>query len=330
MRPTYKNSLFLVALTALIGGILIVFSIISFKTKETEKAPDYSATLKPERKTIEKEEDVSLIFLGDLMTDRYIRTVLKKNGDEFLLENRLSEKLQNADGVVANLEGPITSLPSKSVGTEAGSPENYSFTMPEKETLAFLEKQNIQTVNLGNNHILNFGKEGLEKTKRSLDNHQINYFGDPEKKDNYLIESFNGLRIAFVNYNQFSENAKARAGKSIEKSQEEADFSILYAHWGDEYSTVSGPDQQSLSRYFIKKGADLIVGSHPHVVQESDIYQGVEIYYSLGNFIFDQYFSPETRKGLLLEAKIQKNGEISLKETNIKLEPSGQTALSKD
>jgi poly-gamma-glutamate synthesis protein (capsule biosynthesis protein) len=312
---------------ALIAGILVVFLIAFFKAEELEKTSKNFAASKSSEMTKEKGKEVCLIFLGDLMTDRYIRQTLRERGDNFLLGNQLSQKLQTADCAIANLEGPITSFSSKSAGTKAGSPENYLFTMPKKETLSFLEKQNIQVVNLGNNHILNFGKEGLERTKKNLDNHQIDYFGDPSRKENYLVKSFNEIRVAFVNYNHFSKNSKLRAIKNLEKAQNESDFSILYAHWGDEYSTSSNSTQQNLAHCFIEKGADLVVGSHPHIIQESEVYRGVKIYYSLGNFVFDQYFSLETQRGLLLEVILQKNGDLNLKETNIKIKPSGQTVL---
>src|SRR5690606_33310167 len=69
---------------------------------------------------------------------------------------------------------------------------------------------------------------------------------------------------------------------------------VVYPHWGEEYATTSSPRQQSLAHAFIDAGADAVIGSHPHVVQELELYNEKLIAYSLGNFVFDQYFSEET------------------------------------
>jgi poly-gamma-glutamate synthesis protein (capsule biosynthesis protein) len=81
-------------------------------------------------------------------------------------------------------------------------------------------------------------------------------------------------------------------------------FLIVLLHWGQEYQLKSSISQQSLSHKLIDEGADLIVGSHPHVVQEIEEYKGKLIFYSLGNFIFDQYFSKETQEGLAVGLEI--------------------------
>jgi len=81
-------------------------------------------------------------------------------------------------------------------------------------------------------------------------------------------------------------------------------FLMVSLHWGEEYKLINSPAQQSLSHRIIKAGADLIIGHHPHVVQNIEKYQGKLIYYSLGNFIFDQYFSPDTQEGLAVGLEI--------------------------
>ena len=100
---------------------------------------------------------------------------------------------------------------------------------------------------------------------------------------------------------------------------------IVYAHWGIEYATTSPEYVRELARSFIDAGAELVVGSHPHVVEESEIYKGNTIYYSLGNFIFDQYFSEDVRNGLLLEAVFNSSGVAAIKEIPIKLEHDRRT-----
>ncbi|HFC36337.1 MAG TPA: hypothetical protein ENJ49_01525, partial [Candidatus Moranbacteria bacterium] len=103
-----------------------------------------------------------------------------------------------------------------------------------------------------------------------------------------------------------------------------SDFIVVYSHWGREYKLVNSERQQKLAHQFIDAGADLIIGAHPHVVQPIEIYKNKAIFYSLGNFVFDQYFSDNVRSilgvGVLLENKKikftliplfkRKNGEL--------------------
>jgi poly-gamma-glutamate synthesis protein (capsule biosynthesis protein) len=109
--------------------------------------------------------------------------------------------------------------------------------------------------------------------------------------------SVNGLILGLVNFNQFiGENYPQKTIEAIWQAKKDSSFVVVYAHWGDEYSPIT-EYQKSLAHSFIDAGADLIVGSHPHIIQETENYMGKNIYYSLGNFIFDQYFSDEVKTG---------------------------------
>ena len=81
----------------------------------------------------------------------------------------------------------------------------------------------------------------------------------------------------------------------------------MSVHWGQEYQIKSSVFQQKLARKIIDSGADLIIGHHPHVVQEIEIYNNKLIFYSLGNFVFDQYFSEQTQQGLAVRLEINEN-----------------------
>jgi gamma-polyglutamate biosynthesis protein CapA len=114
----------------------------------------------------------------------------------------------------------------------------------------------------------------------------------------------------------------------INQVENSSDLVIVYAHWGNEYQSNSNLAIQTIAHKLIDAGADVIIGSHPHVVQESEIYNGKVIYYSLGNFIFDQYFMPETQQGLLVKMVIDMKAEtIAFIEYPILLLPTGQTIL---
>lgn len=266
------------------------------------------------------------------MFDRNLRITAQEEGYAFILDG-LTDYLNSFDLVIANLEGPITDHESQSLGSETGSTANFIFTF-EPQVTDLLQKNNITLLNLGNNHILNFDQEGLQQTISYLDESNLLYFGDTgtDLVSPFLLQHFPGLDLAFINYNQFTGQDIQPTLDLISQLRSQVDLIIIYAHWGEEYQPEPGDTITDQAYQFIDQGADLIIGSHPHVVQTHEMYQGKNIYYSLGNFVFDQYFSDATQQGLLIELRIDKGieGEINLstKEVFIDLLSSGQTVLS--
>jgi gamma-polyglutamate biosynthesis protein CapA len=272
---------------------------------------------------------VRILFGGDLMFDRYIRLFAKEKGYDFIFAD-LKELFFSYDLVMANLEGPITDNPSVSLGTIPGTPKNFIFTF-DPEVASVLANNNIGVVCLGNNHILNFGQAGLESTKQYLSGAGVDFFGFTGDDENRtLVKKIGSLNFGFVNYNQFHEGGLLAAQEDIASLKERVDWLILYAHWGHEYQPRAGTTIEKLARDFIDQGVDLIIGTHPHVVGQKEIYQGKTIYYSLGNFVFDQYFSPEVTKGLLVGVEInEQTGVINIKEWPIVMLSGGETALDR-
>jgi len=275
----------------------------------------------------------NLLFGGDLMFDRHIRqNAQAKDNYDYLLAN-LIPIFNQADAIIANLEGPVTDFPSRSVNSEVGSTNNYIFTF-EPKILQTLNQYPF-IFNLGNNHILNFGQEGLKQTYQYLEQNQLNYFGfvgQPSAKPSYLIKEINGLKLGLINYNQFITGGQDQALADLTTVRPMVDAVIVYAHWGNEYV----PENQvtkSLAHEFIDAGADLLIGAHPHVVQGTETYQNKKIYYSLGNFVFDQYFEPAVQKGLLVQVKIchsptLENLEFNFTDYPIVLKNTGETELA--
>lgn len=269
---------------------------------------------------------VEILFGGDMQFDRYIRSVARKRGGTFIFDGLRSE-FQKADLVVANLEGPITNHLSVSEASAEGSHDNYVFTFPP-ETATLLREENVSLVNIGNNHILNFQEDGVRQTKDFLETAGVGHFGSPLNGDTrYVIRDIRAVKIAFVNYNQFVPNGREKALADIAAAKGESDFLIVYAHWGKEYVEAT-PETKTLAHAFVDAGADLIIGSHPHVVQEREEYKGKMIYYSLGNLIFDQYFRPETQAGLMVRAEFDlADKKITTKAVPISLSSNGQTEI---
>ena len=284
---------------------------------------------KKENQKIEKElpirdkKEMSILFLGDLMFDRSIRQFAQKKGNDFIFE-KVADLLKDNDLAVVNLEGPITDNQSKSVNTVPEQKEHFYFTF-DKSLAETLAKNNIKLVNLGNNHTLNFGQEGLVQTENYLKENNVDYFGDPVNKEkNYIFKEINGMIIGFVSYNQFGGSAEETIN-NINNIKNKVDTLIVYTHWGKEYEKIFSEKIKSLAHSFVDSGADLIIGSHPHVVQDIEEYKGKRIYYSLGNFIFDQYFSAETMSGLAVRVKVNPDDKsLEFQEIPLVMNKSGQ------
>jgi AmmeMemoRadiSam system protein B len=282
----------------------------------------------------ENSKKLSLLFGGDLMFDRNIRKNAQQNGYDFLLQN-LTSTFEQFDEVVANLEGPVTENSSKSLGSQTGSSANFTFTFDSKITDT-LKKNNFKVLNLGNNHILNFGKDGFNQTVDNLEKAGLKYFGDAgdasDQRSGYsrfYVQEIKGLKIGFVNYNQFVVDGLPHALVDLKAARKQADIVIVFPHWGLEYQTTANNVIQQQAHLFIDNGADIVIGSHPHVTQQNEVYKGKTIYYSLGNFVFDQYFQPETQHGLMVGIEIDTNTkEPVFTEIPIELKRNGQTVLS--
>jgi len=273
--------------------------------------------------------DIQILFTGDLMFDRGIRHYAKKAGGNEFIFQKIRPLLLNQDLVISNLEGPITDNSSKSSGTEPGSPNNYIFTFDPSvaETLWY---ENIRLVGLGNNHILNFGSDGEKSTRGYLEEAGVNFFGSPNG-DRTITKTIQGIKIAFVSYNEFAGSTaleQSQAITEIQKLKGKVDFIVVFCHWDVEYQPEPTEATKTLAHQFINAGADIIIGSHPHVTQSTETYNNKKIYYSLGNFIFDQYFDENVRNGMGVILKINpRDKSIKFQEVNFYLNSGGQTIL---
>jgi poly-gamma-glutamate synthesis protein (capsule biosynthesis protein) len=268
----------------------------------------------------------TIIFGGDMNFDRYIREVIAERGAQYVF-SCIRPLLASADVVVANLEGPITANPSVSLGSETGTGENLTFTFPTT-TPALLLANNIRIVSIGNNHIMNFGLDGLNETKRFLSASGVSYFGDPDavENDRVLRTTISGVPFSFVNWSDWTSDNTDITAAQVAKEKHAGRVVVVYAHWGEEY--VPPPARVvTLAHDFVDEGADIVIGSHPHIVQAHETYKGVPIYYSLGNFVFDQYFEKDVREGLLLKVSFNADGASDVEELPIELETDGRTCL---
>ena len=277
-----------------------------------------------EEKNYRIEKPVKILFVGDMMFDRHIREISETKKDYCYPLEKVTEFLNSFDAVVGNNEGAITSNKSISANTKPGEKNNFYFTFDPQITSCY-QKNNIEIVSLGNNHSTNFGSEGVVQTTKNLSDATVGYFGDPRAEENTAIyKNLNEKVIAFISYNY---SVKFDSTISyIKTAKEKADIVVVYAHWGTEYAQTSNAMQKGLAHAFVDAGADVVIGMHPHVIQEEEIYKEKHIFYSLGNFVFDQYFSEPTKKGLGVAMEIDVNNELRFERYHFQ-NASGQVML---
>jgi len=270
---------------------------------------------------------LSLLAVGDIMLDRSVMLKTQSAGDynhPFLLIDPL---FQQYDLHVANLEGPITD--NKSIANGTGG-ARFTFTFSPK----FVDplKSRFQFLSLANNHEENFGQKGIAQTRKFLDDARVHFFGDPNNKQGFIsvTSSYHGITLGFIGYHQLVETGFENILAEIKKLDPEVDVLIAMPHWGIEYVTSTASYLQKKEGHeMIDAGVDIIVGAHPHVIEPIEIYKDKVIFYSLGNFVFDQYFSEETQTGLAIGMKMNKvNGTLQIEYNLIPLSISGQSQVS--
>ncbi|MFZ2190420.1 MAG: CapA family protein [Candidatus Magasanikiibacteriota bacterium] len=273
-------------------------------------APVSRQVATPEPKPVEQ---VNLLFTGDIMLDRSVLLKTQASGDYSYPFKNL-DYFNNYDFKIGNLEGPITDFKSVANGT-GGNRLTFTFSPQFLEPL----KNYFDVVSLANNHTNNFGKKGLTQTYANLEKVGIKYFGDPDNKNNLsVVIEKNNIKIGLVGFHELIGYGFNNVIAEIKKLRPEVNYIIVMPHWGTEYITDK-PNrvQVSEAHKIIDAGADLIIGTHPHVIQPIEKYNSKIIFYSLGNFIFDQYFSPETQQGLNIGVNLKReynniNSELTI------------------
>lgn len=265
------------------------------------------------------DSEISLFLVGDIMLDRGVEYMINKEGKgdfrfPFL---KIANELKKSDILFANLEGPISDR-----GIKVGSIYSFRFNPKAVEGLIYA---GFDVLSLANNHMLDYQRIALEDTMRILEENNIDYVGAGFNKEaafSLKIKEIKNTKIGFLAYTNLglknwqagnensgiswiNENDISKVTEDIKKAKEKVDILIISLHAGEEYKKNPIPFQVSFARSCIDNGADLVVGHHSHVVQRIEKYKDGWIAYSLGNFVFDQGFSEETMKSIILKAIIK-------------------------
>lgn len=234
------------------------------------------------------------------MFDRGVAVHAATHGDDSLLRGALPF-LSGNDAVIGNLEGTITTEPS--IAQRDHSILHFTF---DPRFAGVIRRAGFTAVSMANNHALDFYRSGFASTTAYLDAAGIAHFGSPYN-DAQISTSIivRGKRICLVGYHDLYSHDPSPAIAEIERIRLVCDLIAVMPHWGEEYHLVQTDRQTELGHEFIDAGADLVIGSHPHVVEPVEIYRGRAIFYSLGNFVFDQAFSFWVQHGLAVRAVVR-------------------------
>lgn len=263
---------------------------------EVSSGPDSPG---PEIPAEAEPQPVRLLFSGDIYLSDHVLNAYDRAGDiSGVLDDGYRSLIGEADYFAANQEFPFSSR-----GQQAPD-KQYTFRLPESR-VSLMNEIGVDLVTLANNHALDFGTDALLDTVSTLDQAGILHVGagaDSEAARQPAIVDVNGVRVGFIGASRVIPVASWTAGASspgmltaydpallvqtIQETRPLCDYLVVLIHWGVERAEMPVDHQTSLSRQCIDAGADLVVGSHPHVLQGIEYYRGKPIVYSLGNFIF--------------------------------------------
>ena len=309
-----------------IGSLfLIIFSFFGlyffYKNSQVTKLPElfrnYINIPLPKKEV----KEIVLKFTGDNILARSVNFLTVKNGDFTWPYKYIAIDLRDADYTIINLESPlIKDCPLTN--------EGFIFC-GDARNINGLSYAGIDLVGMANNHSGNFGKEGLSETIKNLDSLGILSSGVEERPIAY--QKINDIQFAFLAFNSISYEGSGVLDakedlikKLIKEARSKSDFIVVQMHWGTEYTRSPNEFQKRMGRFLIDNGVDLVVGNHPHWVQDYEIYNGKYILYALGNFTFDQEWSKETKEGVIARVVVKDKKVTEVGFTPIEIRNYGQ------
>jgi poly-gamma-glutamate synthesis protein (capsule biosynthesis protein) len=256
---------------------------------------------------------VEIVAVGDILLSRTVEERMNQYGVGFPFA-ATRDILRSADIALGNLECPLSTR---------GEPIDKRFLFrAHPRNLAALSWAGFDIVSLANNHLLDFGEEAMEDTLRGLKDRGVLYVGaglSEEEAHRPVIMEVKGVKIAFLAYAALRWKGSSevptetrvafaeidRVREEVRKAKEQADLVVVIMHLGTEYQSQPDAEQLAVSKAAVEAGATLVIGHHPHLVQETTPYLEGFVAYSLGDFVFDM---PWEEEGAILRAFFTADG----------------------
>jgi len=305
----------------LTAGVLLIIALLIFNNIMTKDQPVTSGVTEEEKKEKTQSgeekvpaepviETIKISAAGDftLGTDESFTYAgsfpdeASKNGLPYFVE-KLDHIFKEDDLTTVNLETTLTNATEKAI-------KKFRFK-GDPSYAQILELGGIEAVNLANNHTMDYLQQGYDDTITTLEKQKIGYFG----YEHHYVTTIKGVKVGALGYEGWEDTPETRAivDANIKRLREQGvQIVLIHFHWGIERSYVPTESQQSLARYAIDSGADLILGHHPHVVQGIEEYKGKFIVYSLGNFMFGGNRNPTDKDTYVFQQTFHlKDGKLT-------------------
>jgi poly-gamma-glutamate synthesis protein (capsule biosynthesis protein) len=283
-----------------------------------------------EQPQVSDDQLVTMRFVGDTIFSGRVKDQLVARGYDYPYKELLAD-LQG-DLTIANLESPVTTKGVAQIPAYA-----YQST---PDALPAFQKAGFDLVTLANEHVMDYGAEGLLDSFTNLNLNGVAHVGAGQNaKDAYAptILTRNGVKVAFLGVSAIIPRDSSRAldatnaapngtpgiadladitrvTTAIQDAKKQADLVVVLPHWGIEHDVKVTAEQTALAHQMIDAGADLIVGNHPHVMQALEKYKGKWIAYSLGNFLYTTNATDqESWRSSILKVTCKKKGVCALR-----------------
>lgn len=311
-KKTKKRSFILLIATAvLMAGYILFAEPEPVEITGAEDNTVYTATM-----------------VGDIMFGRHVEEVTDRYGKEYLFRF-VRPLFEESDYVTGNFEHPVL--------LEDGyeKQDKYIHLGTDAESVQTLKDLNFSSVTIANNHTMDYGVEGLRDTIDTFEEVGLDAVGagyDLEDASRISYQTDNGITTAMIGISDsYVKGARAFQAEPgvlpadpdvvlplIKEASDNANLVIVNVHWGVEYNDEPNPRQRDLARAMADAGADLIVGHHPHVLSSVETYNDSVIFYSLGNFVFDQGWS-RTRDSVAVQYKLEEDGKARIEAVPLRI-----------
>ncbi|NFO04653.1 CapA family protein [Clostridium botulinum] len=295
-----------ITVIAIITIIIGIFGILKLNNKNNLKMSSESKISFDNDSDNNKEVLISVIGDLTLGTDEkfghsnsFPEAFDNNNKDYLYFMKNVVKLFETDDYTIGNLE---TTFTDSKIKVPKGGGVSFNFK-GQKDYANILKYSSIEGVTISNNHIYDYGVDGMKDTVSALEDAGIDICGEEYK----IVKDIKGIKFGFLGYMgwNISDKLKDKIVNDIRDLRNKGvEVIIPYFHWGSESEHEASKNQVELARFSIDSGADAVIGSHPHVIQTIENYKGKIIAYSMGNFCFGGNFNPEDKRTFILQIKV--------------------------
>lgn len=320
-----RNYIFALILSCMML-ILAVYGVVRVIGKTIKNVPSGQKQTEQhaESETQTETEDTTRInltlnFTGDCILgtdeqfawDTGFNAYYEANGPEYFLKN-VRDIFEKDDLTIINMEGTLTEETTR-------ADKQFAFK-GDPEFVKILTSSSVEAANMANNHSHDYGEQSFQDTVNTLEENGIKTFG----YDDTSVIEVKGVKIGFFGIYELDDHLERipQVKSDIAKLKEDgAEIIVAVFHWSNELVTVPDENQVTLAHLAIDEGADVVVGHHPHIIQEIGGYKGKTIAYSLGNFCFGGNTNPTEMDTIIFQQKFTVNGKHEIVDASYEVIP---------